>query len=217
MISISQATEYGTLYSLDDLRELSAFCRKHRLWLHMDGARIANAAAAMGVDLRTATRDAGVDILSFGGTKNGLMFGEAVVLCNPELAEDFAFYRKQGMQLGSKMRFMAAQFVAYLRNDLWLDNAIRANTMASLLAEHMRTIPGLVITRPVQINAVFARLPHTAVRLLLQSHNVAVWDESPDTDPAKPVDGPEIRIMTSFDTTEDEVRELAEAITAAMG
>ena len=214
VVSISQSTEYGTLYSLEELRGLSAFCREHGLYLHMDGARIANAAAALDVDLRTATRDAGVDMLSFGGTKNGLMFGEAVVIFNPDLAVDFEFYRKRNMQLGSKMRFISAQFGAYLTHGLWRANAAQANATARLLADRMRAMPGLHITRPVEVNAVFARLPHKAVHTLAQQYTLAVWDDTPD--PRVAVDGPELRIMTSFNTTAAEIEALADAIARAL-
>lgn len=215
VLSISQGTEYGVLYTPNELRELAAFCKAHNLYLHMDGARIANAAAAQQLDLRAATRDAGVDIMTFGGTKNGLMFGEAVLIFNPALAHDFAFYRKRGMQLGSKMRFISTQFVAYLKDDLWLGNARQANAMTARLAARIATLPGVRITRPAEVNAIFVRLPHTALAALERTHHVAAWDSAPDTAP-QPIDGPEVRIMTSFNTTEAEIDDLAAALHNAM-
>ncbi len=143
VISISQTTEYATVYTIDEIRAISAVARKHNLYLHMDGSRIANAAVSLGESLRAITRDAGVDVLSFGGTKNGMMFGEAVVFFNPALAKSFKFIRKQGMQLHSKMRFIGAQFEALLTNDVWKKNAAHANAMAKLLEKALLEVPGL--------------------------------------------------------------------------
>ncbi|MDR2892426.1 MAG: low specificity L-threonine aldolase [Deltaproteobacteria bacterium] len=215
IVSITQSTELGILYSNDEVRALSEFCREHKLYLHMDGARIANAAAALGQDFRAITKDLGVDIMSFGGTKNGLMFGEAVLVFNPALAQDFDFYRKQGMQLGSKMRYISAQFITYLESGLWLKNATQANAMAKLLAEKMQAMPGVKITTPVQVNAVFARVPEQAAQKLLRDFSIAMWDEGPDaTEPL--VKGPELRFMTSFNTTREDIEELAAALSKAL-
>lgn len=215
VLSITQSTEYGALYTPDEIRALSAFCREHGWYLHMDGSRITNAAAALGLDLRATTRDLGVDILSLGGTKNGLLFGEAVVFLNQALGADFGYYRKQGMQLGSKMRFIAAQFIAYLKDGLWRANAGQANAMTALLAGKIRDLPGLRITRPVCVNSIFVRLPRKALDKLQESYALSIWDE--DADCGEPrVDGPEVRIMTSFNTSEDQVEELAAAIRKAL-
>ena len=212
MVSITQSTELGTLYRPEEIRALSAFCRANGLYLHMDGSRLANAAAALGLGLREASRDLGVDILSLGGTKNGLMYGEAVLFFNPALAPDFPFYRKQGMQLGSKMRFLSAQFSAYLQNDLWRRNALHANAMTILLAEQIKGLPGIRVTQPVSVNSIFLRIPQTALDKLSQKYKFSIWDLEPDNGgpaAAAPVDGPEIRIMTSFNTTEEQVGQLA--------
>ncbi|MDR2503063.1 MAG: threonine aldolase [Deltaproteobacteria bacterium] len=209
MLSITQSTELGGLYRPAEIRALADFCRAHGLWLHMDGARLANAAAALGCGLHAASAALGVDMLSFGGSKNGLLYGEAVLIFRPELAEDFAFYHKRGMQLASKMRYIAAQFQAYLHNDLWRRNAQQANDMARLLAESLEGTEGLEITRPVEVNAVFARLPRRAALEAQKSCPFYIWDETPE-------ETPEARWMTSFDTTPEAVRDFAAKIKNAL-
>ena len=152
VVSITQATELGTVYRPEEIREITSFAHEHGMLVHMDGARICNAAAALDLPLSAVTGDAGVDVLSFGGTKNGLMYGEAVVFFDPSLGKDFRYIRKQGMQLASKMRFMAAQFQAFFSNDLWLRSARHANRMARLLAERAGAVPGVRISREVEAN-----------------------------------------------------------------
>jgi threonine aldolase len=201
-ISISQSTEFGTVYLPAEVRAISAFAREHGLLLHMDGARLANAAASLGVGLREASRDCGVDVLSFGGTKNGLMCGEAVVFFRPELARGFSFVRKQGMQLASKMRFIAAQFSALLDGDLWLRNASHSNRMAKRLAEGAARIQGVRIHRPVEANGVFAILPSSVTKPLQQEFAFHVWDERVG----------EVRWMTAFDTNEEDVDQFVAAL-----
>jgi len=196
VISITQSTEMGTVYQPAEIRELAEFAHERGMFLHVDGARIANAAASLGVTLADITRHAGVDILSFGGTKNGMMYGEAVILFDRRYAANFRFIRKQGMQLASKMRFIAAQFEALLANDLWLRNAIHANTMAQQLATSAAVIPGVTITQNVQSNAVFAVIPHDCIARLQEYYFFYVWNEPRG----------EVRWMTSFDTTEEDVR-----------
>lgn len=209
-ISLSQSTEFGTVYTPDELHAISRFARDHGLWLHMDGARLANAAASLGVSLREASRECGVDVLSFGGTKNGMMCGEAVVFFRPELARGFAFVRKQGMQLASKMRFISAQFIALLEGDLWLRNARHSNQMARLLAEKAARIPGVRIHRPVDANGVFALLPPEAVEPLQKEFAFHVWDErATETHP-------EVRWMTAFDTTQDDIERFVAALRTAL-
>ena len=195
VVSLSQSTELGTVYTPEEVRALSDFAHGRGMKLHMDGARLANAAAGLGVPLRGLTTDCGVDVLSFGGTKNGLMGGEAVVFLDPGLAEDFMFVRKQGMQLASKMRFLAAQFEALLAEDLWLKNARQANAMAALLAREAAKVPGVRVTRPTQANAVFAALPAGVIPVLQAYSFFYVWDEAV----------PEVRWMASYDTTEEDV------------
>lgn len=194
-VSISQATEYGTVYSVDEIRVIAGFAREHGLKLHMDGARLANAAAHLGASLQEISGDAGVDVLSFGGTKNGLIAGEAVVFFDPELARNFAYRRMQGMQLSSKMRFIAAQFDALMHDDLWLRSATHANRMASILAKGLESIDGVSLTQKVQANEVFAILPRHHIAALQDVASFQVWNESIS----------EVRFVASFDTTEEDV------------
>jgi threonine aldolase len=177
------------------------------MFLHMDGARISNAVAAQRLTLRQATRDLGVDVLSFGGTKNGLMGAEAVVFFRPDLAQDFLFVRKQGMQLASKMRYMSAQMEALLTNDLWRRNAEHANRMAQLLEQALRKIPRIKIVYPVQANGVFARIPREAVEKIQERYFFYVWSEAESV----------VRWMCSFDTTEEDVREFAKFVEKVVG
>ena len=203
-MSISQSTELGTLYTPDEIQALADLAHSHDLLLHVDGARLSNAAAALGVPLRDAA--AGADVVSFGGTKNGLLAGEAVVLLNPALAQDFLYVRKQSMQLASKMRFLAAQFDALLSDELWRRNAGHANAMAARLAASLADIPGLTITRPVQTNSVFAVLPVAVTASLQREYPFYVWDESIG----------EVRWMCSWDTTEEDVDAFAAAVRSSL-
>jgi len=195
VISISQATEMGTVYTPHELKALASFAHDNGILLHMDGARIANAAAGLNVKLRTITKDAGVDILSFGGAKNGMMYGEGVVFFDQKLAEDFKYTRKQGAQLPSKMRFISAQFEALLTDDLWRRNAQHANRMAQLLAEELGKIPQITVTQKVEANGVFALVPKRYVPALQKKYFFYIWNEETS----------EVRLMTSFDTTEDDI------------
>jgi len=199
VISITQSTEMGTVYQPDEIKALARFAHEHDMFLHMDGARIANAAVSLGQTLRQATRDLGVDVLSFGGTKNGLMGGEAVVFFNPALSEDFLYLRKQGMQLASKMRFIAVQFETLLTNDLWRRSAERANRMARVLEVEVRKIPQVRIAWPVEANGVFAQIPQHAVERIKERYFFYPWIE----------DECIVRWMCSFDTTEEDVKEFA--------
>ena len=199
-VSISQCTELGTLYTLAEIRELAELAHEHDLVLHIDGARLSNAAAALGVSLGEVA--AGADVVSFGGTKNGLLGAEAVVLLNQQLAHDFLYIRKQSMQLASKMRFLAAQFDALLTDELWLQCAGHANAMAARLAAGLAGIPGLTITRPVETNAVFAELPRELIGSLQAQFPFYTWDEAAG----------EVRWMCSWDTTEEDVDGFAAAV-----
>lgn len=201
-LSITQATEYGTVYSVAEVRAIADCCRKHGLILQMDGARLANAAASLGAPLRDFTLGAGVDVLSFGGTKNGLIAGEAVVLADSDRACNFGFVRKQGMQLASKARFLAAQFGALLDKDLWLRSAQHANAMAQRLHQRIGKVPGVMVTQRVEANAVFAILPREAIAPLRAEFWFYVWNEATG----------EVRLMTSWDTTEADVDAFAGAI-----
>lgn len=199
VVSITQSTEMGTVYKPAEIEGLAKFAHERDMFLHMDGARISNAAAAQKLTLREATRDLGVDVLSFGGTKNGLMGVEAVVFFRPELAADFLFRRKQGMQLASKMRFMAAQMEALLTDDLWRRNAEHANRMARLLEAEIRRIPEAKIVYPVEANGVFAQIPRESIRKIQERYFFYVWDEAESI----------VRWMCSFDTSEEDVRQFA--------
>ncbi len=202
VISISQTTEYGTVYTAEEVSALSAVARKHGMYLHMDGSRICNAAASLGRPFRTFTCDAGVDVLSFGGTKNGMMFGEAVIFFDKTMSRDVKYIRKQEMQLHSKMRFISAQFHALLHDDLWLRNARHSNKMARMLKEQLEGLPGVTITQPVQANGVFAILPEEITLELRDYCFFYVWNEKIN----------EVRLMCSFDTTEEEIMGFGEKI-----
>jgi threonine aldolase len=195
IISITQPTELGTLYTVEEIQKLAETAHKHGMYLHMDGARLANAAVALDCGFKEFTVAAGVDVLSFGGTKNGLMFAESVIFFNSELAKDFKYIRKQGMQLTSKMRFIAAQFIAYLENDLWKRNAGHSNMMAQRLFEAVKEIPEVRVTQKVQSNGIFAIIPKEVIPALKKEFFFYEWDENIG----------EVRWMTSFDTTQEDI------------
>ena len=202
VISITQVTEMGTVYTPREVRDLARFTHKRNMFLHMDGARIANAAVSLGMTLREATRDLGVDVLSFGGTKNGAMGAEAVVFFNKKFSHDFLYLRKQGMQLASKMRFISAQLEALLTNDLWRKNAQRANRMARLLEKEISKIPLVKIVYEVEANGVFAQIPRKAIARLQKRYFFYVWHEEQSV----------VRWMCSFDTTEQDVKQFAKFV-----
>jgi threonine aldolase len=206
VISITQATEVGTVYTVPEIRALADYAHGHGCYLYMDGARFANAAASLGASLREISVDAGIDVLTFGGTKNGLMFGEALLVFHEELAKSAPYLRKQAMQLASKMRFLSTQFTAILENDLWLQSARHANGMAKLLGDQVRQIPGVTVTQDVQANAVFAVLPAEAIQTLQSEFSFYTWDEARN----------EVRWVCSFDTTEDDIAEFVSAIRHAL-
>ncbi len=207
LVSLTESTELGTLYSLQELRSLSAVAHESGLRVHVDGARFANAAAALGVSLAEVVSAAAPDLLSFGGTKNGLMLGEAVVVFDRGLVPGLLHLRKQTLQLASKMRFVAAQFDALLSDQLWLVNASHANAMAVRLFDAVARIDGVVVTRPPAVNAVFAVIPSAARERLQQDFDFYEWDNAIG----------EVRWMCSWDTTEDDVDRFAAAVAAAVG
>ncbi len=202
VVSITQTTELGTVYTPAEMAALAECAHAGGLYLHVDGARFANAAAALGVDLRAISTDVGVDVLSFGGTKNGLMLGEVVVFFDRELARDYRYARKQGMQLASKMRFVAAQFSALLQGDLWRRSAAHANAMAQLLEQKVRQIEGVEVTQRAEANAVFARLPLDVIPVLQEQFFFYVWDAARG----------EVRWMTAFDTTAEDIEDFVACI-----
>ncbi len=206
VISITQSTEMGTVYQPGEIQALARFAHEHDMFLHVDGARIANAAASLGQTLRQATRDLGVDVLSFGGTKNGILGGEAVVFFHPELSRDFLYLRTQSMQLASKMRFIAAQFEALLTNDLWRRSAEHANRMARLLEKEISRIPEVKVVWKVEANGVFAQIPRHSVEKIRQQYFFYTWMEEESI----------VRWMCSFDTTEDDIRNFASVVAKAV-
>ncbi|MBR1851111.1 MAG: low specificity L-threonine aldolase [Bacteroidales bacterium] len=201
-ISITQPTELGTLYTTSEIEALADLAHSHNMWLHIDGARLANAAVALGLSFRQMTTDCGADIVSFGGTKNGLMMGESVVVLNPELDRDARYRRKQMGQLYSKMRFVAAQFRAYLATDLWQRNAAHSNRMAKLLLESVSNIEGVEVVYPMQANSLFVRLPREVWTALQQDYFFYDWDEDDNV----------VRWVCSFDTTEEDIASFATAL-----
>ncbi len=202
VISLTQSTEMGTVYQISEIKEISSFAHDLGLMMHMDGARISNAASFLNCSFREMTTDAGIDVLSFGGTKNGMMYGEAIIFFDPELAKDFKYTRKQGMQLASKMRYISAQFNAYLRNDLWRTNAAHANAMARLLEQKVKNLPGITITQKVESNGLFAIIPRELIEPLQNEYFFYVWDDTRS----------EVRWMTSFDTTEEDITNFSNAL-----
>lgn len=212
VVSITQSTELGTVYTPDEVRELAEHAHSRGMRLHMDGARLANAAAALDVPLRAFTRDAGVDVLSFGGTKNGLLFGEAIVVLNGQASEGLPYLRKLNMQLSSKMRFASAQLIALLTDDLWLRSARRANAMATRLRTTLElavadgSLPGLAFSQKTEANAVFATLPAGVADRLRQQFRFYDWD----------VARGEVRWMCAWDTTEGDVDAFVAALQAEL-
>lgn len=202
VVALTQSTEVGTLYTPEEIRTLCDTAHRNGMFVHMDGARIANAVAALGGDVRALTRDLGVDVMSFGGTKNGMMMGEAVLFFNPDFARDFGTMRKQCLQLHSKMRFLAAQYIEYFHDGLWLENARHANAMARLMAELIADMPHVSLAHPVETNGVFANLRPADIAALQERYAFYEVDASAHT----------VRWMFSFNTREDDVRALAAAV-----
>jgi threonine aldolase len=205
-VTITQSTELGTLYTVDEIAAIAAHAKSHGMHTHVDGARLSNAAASLGTGFTSFTTDAGVDAVSFGGTKNGLMLGEAVIVLDHDAAPGVDFLRKSSMQLASKMRFVSAQLLALLTDGLWLRNASHANDMAALLESRVSAVPGVTIVRPRQANAVFAILPPAITERLQQRFRFYTWDQATG----------EVRWMCSWDTTEDDVERFSAAIAEEM-
>ncbi|MCE5347450.1 MAG: low specificity L-threonine aldolase [Bacteroidales bacterium] len=195
VISITQVTEMGTVYTVQEIKRIADYAHSRGLLLHMDGARLANAAVSLNVSFREMTTDAGVDVLSFGGTKNGLMAGEAICFLSQGHSQYFKYIRKQGMQLASKMRFISAQYIAYFHNDLWKRCASHSNAMATVLADELRKLPGINITQSVQSNGIFVVIPREVAERVMQKYFFYPWNEKTS----------EYRLMTSWDTTEEDI------------
>lgn len=195
IVSITQATEMGTVYSVDEIKEIARFAHDRGMYLHMDGARLANAAVYLNLPFKAFTTDAGVDVLSFGGTKNGMMFGECICFLRPGLDKDFKYIRKQGMQLASKMRYISAQYNAYFRDDLWKSCAENANRMAKRLYEKIKDISGITVTQKVEANGVFVIMPDAVAESVRKHYFFYPWDEKRS----------EYRLMASWDTKEEDI------------
>ena len=195
VISITQPTELGIVYTPKEIKALADFAHKHNMLLHMDGARLANAAVRLGVGLREISGDVGVDVLSFGGTKNGIMYGEAVVFFDKKLSGNFKYIRKQGMQLASKMRYISTQFITLLSNNLWYKNAQHANNMAKYLEKRLKEIPKIKLTQKVETNGIFAIIPPKYIPLIQKKYFFYIWNEKIS----------EVRLMTSFDTKKEDI------------
>ncbi|MEV6006743.1 low specificity L-threonine aldolase [Streptomyces sp. NPDC051976] len=206
VVSITQTTELGTCYTPEEIKAICDHAHQLGMAVHLDGARISNAAATLGVPLAEFTTDAGVDILSFGGTKNGLLVGECLVVLSPERVRSIKYLRKMSMQLASKMRFVSVQFEALLAGDLWLRSASHANAMARRLEQAVKDVEGVTVMRPVQSNAVFATLPREVSERLQKRYRFYFWNEATG----------EVRWMCSFDTTEEDVDGFAAALVEEM-
>lgn len=200
-IYISQCTELGTVYTRTELKALTALAHEFGLYVHMDGARLANACVALNCTFKEITVDCGIDILSFGGTKNGLMLGESVIVLNPALTKEARFIRKQSAQLASKLRYLSCQFTAYLTDELWKKNATHANAMAKKLYDGLKELPGVRFTQKMESNQLFLSMPRQAIDTLLKSYFFYFWNEAEN----------EIRFVTSFDTTEEDIETLLQA------
>lgn len=202
VISITQPTEFGCVYTVKEIKEITEFAHANHMYVHMDGARLGIAAAYLNISLAALTKDVGIDVVCFGGTKMGMMMGEAVIFFNESLSRDFEAIRIQGMQRISKPQFIAAQFIALLVDNLWLKNAQHANAMASLLTSELRKIPGINISKEVQSNAVFASIDPKLISLLQQHYSFYVWNEAES----------EVRFMTSWETKAEDVKEFVDII-----
>jgi len=202
VVSITQTTEMGTVYTVDEINEIANYAHDNGLLLHVDGARIANAAVSLDVSLKDMITNTGVDVLSFGGTKNGMMFGEAVVILNKSLSNNFKYIRKQGMQLASKMRYISAQFNEYFNDGLWLENARHSNRMAQFLYNEVKELNGVMITQKVAANAVFAIIPSHVIEKLQREFFFYVWDDLSS----------EVRWVCSWDTTEDDIKRFVDTL-----
>lgn len=195
VISITQCTELGTVYTPEEVKAICDLAHEHDMYVHMDGARLANAVVSLDVDVKEITTNAGIDVLSFGGTKNGMMLGEAVIFFNPDLSKNAKYIRKQSMQLCSKMRYIGAQFDAMLTNELWLKTARHANAMAKLLKDEVEKIPQITITQEVQTNGIWALVPKDKIEKLQEEYFFWIWDEHAG----------EVRWLCSFDTTKEDI------------
>ena len=205
-VYISQVSELGTVYTVEEVKAIADLLHAHGMYLHMDGARLANACAYLNCSMKELTADAGVDILSFGGTKNGMMMGEAVISFRDEITENLQYFRKQSAQLASKMRYLTTQYIPYLENDLWLENAKRANGQANRLASTLKQYPQIHFTQKVESNQLFFTMPKEAAKKLLEDYFFYFWNEETC----------EVRFVTSWDTTDDDISGLEQALSIVL-
>lgn len=206
-VYISQVSELGTVYTVEEVKAIADLLHAHNMYLHMDGARLANACAYLNCSMKQLTVDAGVDILSFGGTKNGMMMGEAVVSFRPEITENLQYYRKQSAQLASKLRYLSAQFIPYLENNLWLENAMKANISAAKLADVLRPYPQIQFTQKVETNQIFFTIPSEPLKRLQEKYFFYMWNEENN----------EARLVTSWDTTGEDIAQFEQDLKEIMG
>lgn len=206
-VYISQVSELGTVYTIEEVKAIADLLHAHNMYLHMDGARLANACAYLNCSMKQITVDAGVDILSFGGTKNGMMMGEAVISFRPEITENLQYYRKQSAQLASKLRYLSAQFIPYLENNLWLENATKANISAVKLAEALKQYPQIQFTQKVETNQIFFTIPSEPLKKLLERYFFYMWNEENN----------EARLVTSWDTTGEDITRFEQDLKKVMG
>lgn len=206
-VYISQVSELGTIYTIPEVRAIANLLHAHDMYLHMDGARLANACAYLKCSMKEVTADAGVDILSFGGTKNGMMMGEAVISFCPGITIDLPYYRKQSAQLASKLRYLSAQFIPYLENNLWLENATKANEHALKLAEIIKQYPEIRFTQKIESNQLFFTIPSGALKRLQEQYFFYMWNEGIN----------EARLVTSWDTSADDIHCFAQSLKEIFG
>lgn len=204
-VYISQVSELGTVYTIEEVRAIADLLHQYQMYLHMDGARLANACAYLGCSMKEVTVDAGVDILSFGGTKNGMMMGEAVISFHPEISENLQYFRKQSAQLASKLRYLSAQFIPYLENNLWLENAGKANESAKKLADVLKQYPQIRFTQKVESNQLFFIIPEEPLKRLQEKYFFYMWNEAIQ----------EARLVTSWDTTDEDIAEIEQILKEA--
>lgn len=205
-VYISQVSELGTVYTVEEVKAIADLLHDHNMYLHMDGARLANACAYLNCSMKQVTVDAGVDILSLGGTKNGMMMGEAVVSFCPEITENLQYYRKQSAQLASKLRYLSAQFIPYLENNLWLENAMKANISAAKLAEVLKQYPQIQFTQKVETNQIFFTIPAELLKKLQDRYFFYMWNEENN----------EVRLVTSWDTTGKDIAQFEQDLKEIM-
>lgn len=206
VVYLSQVTELGTIYTIKEIQAIASLLHQNNMYLHMDGARLANACARLGCSMKEITVDTGVDILSLGGTKNGMMMGEAVISFRAELSENLKYYRKQSAQLASKMRYLSAQFIPYFENELWLSNARAANGKACELATILKQYPEIQFTQAIESNQLFFTMPRKAINKLMEEYYFYMWNEERN----------EARLVTSWDTTDEDIKRFDASLKEAL-